>query len=93
MAVAPATRAIGVRRILAVFIDACLFLAVWAAVGASGVDGSVLYSLAGFLALDIALTAYRGVSIGRLITGIKVARIGGGAPGLGRAALRTGLWH
>lgn len=82
-------KASGVRRILAVFIDFFVFFAAWAVVGALITAGSFYYALGVFLIVDVALTAFLGASVGRWITGIRVVRVTGGRPGLGRALLRT----
>lgn len=77
------------RRSLAVFIDTFVFFGVWAAIGIVSSTGSLFYALAVFFLLDATLTAYFGISLGRLAVGIQVARAGGERPGLPAALLRT----
>ena len=85
------TPAGGVRRILAIFIDFLVFFALWYALGIFICAVSFYYALAAFLLVDVALTSFLGVSVGRLLTGIRVARLDGGRPGPWRALLRTML--
>lgn len=80
----------GVRRILAVFIDVFAYSVVWASTNALAHGGSVPYGLAAVFVLDVALTSF-GVSAGRWITGIRVAAVEGGRPGLRRSLIRTAL--
>lgn len=84
------TPAGGVRRILAVFIDVFAYSAIWGFGNAVAHGSPVPYGVAAAFVLDVALTAY-GVSAGRWLTGIRVARIEGGRPGLWRALGRTAL--
>lgn len=84
-------RDIGVRRILAVFIDLVVFVVLWIALGALLGAPSFFYALVIFFVADIGLTAYRGVTAGRLITGVRVARLDGTQPGLASAVIRTAL--
>jgi uncharacterized RDD family membrane protein YckC len=81
----------GVRRIFAVVIDFSVFYALWFAVGLFIAAGSIYYALAAFFLIDVVLTAFFGVTAGRALTGIRVARIDGGQPGLGSAVIRTAL--
>lgn len=85
------TPAGGVRRILAVFIDFFVFFALWLALGVFIAVGSIYYALAVFFLVDVALTSLFGVSAGRFLSGIRVARIDGGRPGPWRALVRTAL--
>lgn len=87
MSVSPAP-ANNVRRMLAVFIDFFVFFAAWFAFGAVFAVGSVYYALGFLFVLDVVLTGFLGVSVGRWLTGIRVVR-GDGQPGLIAALLRT----
>jgi uncharacterized RDD family membrane protein YckC len=80
-----------VRRMLAVFIDFFVFFAVWIAFGAAIRVGSLYYALGFLFVVDVALTAFLGISVGRWATGIRVARPDGHRPGPGAAILRTAL--
>ena len=80
-----------VRRILAVFLDTVVFFALWTAVGAVFAQGSLFYTVALFFVLDVGLTAFLGVSLGRWITGIRVEKADGSRPGLVAALIRTVL--
>ncbi len=79
------------RRVLAVFIDFLVVYAAWAVFGALIRVGSFYYALGFFFVLDVGLTAFLGLSLGRWITGIRVARVDGGRPGLLSALIRTAL--
>lgn len=83
--------ATNVRRLLAVFIDFFVFFAAWIASGALFAVGSVYYALGFLFVLDVALTAFLGVSLGRWLTGIRVVRADGRQPGLVPALLRTAI--
>ena len=85
------TPASGVRRILAVFIDLFAYSAVWAVIGILAGASSNYLGLAAIFVLDVVLTAVTGASAGRWLTGIRVARVGGGGPGFAAALIRTAL--
>jgi RDD family len=85
------TQASGVRRILAVFVDAFVFFAIWGAVGLIARTGTIFYALGIFFVLDTLLTSFFGVSAGRQLAGIRVARSTGGRPGIVPALIRTAL--
>ena len=86
------TSAGGLRRSLAVFVDFLVFFAIWIAIGLVAPTGSVFYTLALFLVVDVVLTAFFGLSPGRFAAGIRVVRAtAGGPPGLLAALIRTGL--
>ena len=85
-------RAGGLNRALAVFVDTLVFLAIWTAVGFVIPYGSLLYGLGVFLLMDVVLTAFFGLTVGRFVTRIRVVRAAdGGQPGLFAALVRTGL--
>lgn len=85
---AVATRA---RRAIAVFVDTIVFFALWTAIGFIATDGPLLYTAGVYFVVDVVLTAVLGVSVGRLVTGIRVARQDGSRPGLVPALIRTAL--
>ncbi len=79
------------RRALAVFIDVFVVYAMWAVSGALIRVGSFYYALGFFFVLDVCLTAFLGVSLGRWITRIRVARPDGSRPGPVAALIRTAI--
>ena len=82
----------GLNRALAVFVDTLVFLAIWTAIGFVVPFGSLLYGFAVFLLMDVVLTAFFGLTVGRFVTRIRVVRAAdGGQPGLFAALVRTGL--
>jgi len=82
-------KASAMRRMLAVIIDFFAVYAAWGVLGAVIAVGSFYYALGLFFLLDVGLTAFRGVSLGRWLTGIRVVKVDGGQPGVGAALLRT----
>jgi uncharacterized RDD family membrane protein YckC len=85
---APATN---VRRALAVFIDFFVLFIAWIAFGIVFASGSLYYALGLLFIVDVALTTSHGLSVGRWLAGIRVARLDGGNPGIGAVLLRTVL--
>jgi uncharacterized RDD family membrane protein YckC len=81
----------GVRRSLAVFIDFFAYSLVWGAIGVFARDSSLYFGLAGIFLLDVVLTAVFGASVGRWVTGIRVARADGSRPGFVPTLIRTAL--
>ena len=80
----------GIRRAVAVFVDVLVFFAFWVVFGLVVTSGSLFYALALFLLIDIGLTAFLGLSPGRLAAGIRVVRdVDGAPPGLLAALVRT----
>lgn len=85
------------RRVLAVVVDFFVVYAVWAAVGIFvAARDHPEYSSAGILlylvAIDLPLTTFFGLSVGRAVAGIRVLRVSDGhAPGLARAGLRIAI--
>ena len=79
------------RRIIAVFIDTIVFFAIWTVIGLAFSQGSLFYTVAVFFVIDVVLTAFLGVSLGRLVTGIRVVRETGATPGIVPALIRTVL--
>ncbi|HXN91945.1 MAG TPA: RDD family protein [Candidatus Sulfotelmatobacter sp.] len=90
MSVAPLP-ATNVSRMLAVFIDFFVFFAAWIVFGAVFAVGSVYYALGFLFVLDVVLTAFLGISVGRWLTGIRVVQKDGRQPGLVPALLRTAI--
>ncbi len=84
-------KATAMRRMLAVFIDFFVIYGAWGAFGPLSRVFSFYYALGFFFVLDVCLTAFRGVSLGRWLTGIRVVKLNGGEPGLGAALLRTAI--
>jgi hypothetical protein len=81
--------AIHVRRILAVFIDFWVLLVCIFGVAAAFKSG---LGIVLFFVIDVLMTALSGRSIGRLATGVRVARIGDhSAPGIVRALARIAI--
>ena len=85
---APATN---VRRAFAVFIDFFVLFIAWIGFGVVFASGSLYYALGLLFIVDIALTSSHGVSVGRWLAGIRVARLEGGNPNIGAVLLRTVL--
>jgi hypothetical protein len=82
----------GTRRLLAVFLDFWGFFLIWIAIAILQPVNSLLYTLGSYLTLEIALTAFLGITPGRLMAGIRLVRAkDGGRPGLRAAVLRTGV--
>ncbi|HET6310407.1 MAG TPA: RDD family protein [Candidatus Nitrosotalea sp.] len=82
----------GSRRVLAVFLDFWGFFLIWISIAILQPVNSLLYSMAFYLTLDTALTAFLGTTPGRLIAGIRLVRAKDGRrPGVRTALLRTGL--
>jgi len=80
------------RRAIAVVVDFFVFYGIWIGTGFAAPDYAFAAALGTFLLVDVAGTAYAGVSVGRLVAGIRVVRVSDGkSPGLARAALRTVL--
>ncbi len=80
-----------VRRVAAVLIDCCLFVASWAVIETFDRHNAVIYATAIFVLIDIILTASLGTSPGRFVSGVRVMTAKGAVPGLPRALLRTAL--
>ncbi|MGH3357554.1 MAG: RDD family protein [Nocardioidaceae bacterium] len=83
------------RRIIALFVDWFVaLLTVSAITGApiwGGVDANPWWNLLAFFVEVSVLTALLGYSIGQRLTGVKIARMGGGQVDPLRAMLRTAL--
>src|ERR1700730_11343586 len=81
-----------IRRALAVFVDLFVYYVVWGVAGSLLPVGSSLYILVLLLTVHVVATAYKGLSLGRLLTGIRVGRMKDVLPpGLRAALLRTAL--
>ena len=85
-------RASSARRAVAVFVDFCVYFSLWGVLDSLLPVGSSLYVLILILAIHVVATAYRGLSPGRLVTGIRVVRTTDDLPpGHLAALLRTAL--
>ena len=84
-------KATAMRRMLAVLIDFIAIYATWGVFAAVIAAGSFYYALGFFFVLDVCLTAFRGLSLGRWLTGIRVVKLDGSKPRLLAAFLRTAI--
>lgn len=76
------------QRTLAVCVDFLVFVAIWALIRG---ERPLVSALAVYLIADVILTAYFGVSVGRLVFGVRVVRRDGRRAGLAAAAIRTAI--